>query len=368
MKAWVAGLAVLAAVPVLLASNGCDDAYRIDVPPAWESWSDQFDTQGFNNAVYCLAEHNGALYAGGVFTRAGDATVNCVARWDDGTWSALANGVRRHDCTTEYCAADVRALCSWQGLLVAAGRFTIAGGEPSLSIAAWDGTAWHAFEAGLHGNVEAVVSYRGDLIAGGDFTTTGAGDSVSSLAKWDGSRWVAFAGGVVGRVRALGAADDDLFVAGEFTRAEDGVDRLESYAHWNAHEWVLDSNPGTVNGLWPAAGTVLATGGLWWKRPESDLPVSMARWNGDSWVGISGWIGSVDAGCQVADRYFTMRWVDSGSYALFRHHGSQWERISPAVFGRIQTMIAFNGRVFIGGSFLNAGDTPSRFIARWDVP
>ena len=368
MNAWVAGLAAVAVACVLVTPTGCDDAYRIDFPPEWDPWSDQFDSQGFSNSVYCLAEHDGALYAGGVFTRAGEITVNGVARWEGGTWSALANGVRRHDCTIEFCVADVRTLCSWQGMLVAAGRFTIAGGEPSLSIAAWDGTVWHAFGAGLHGNVEAVVSYQGDLIAGGNFTTTGTGEPVSSLAKWDGSRWVAFEGGVMGHVRALGVADNDLFVAGTFSRAHEGDVLVESYAHWNAQEWVLETDIGNVQGLWPAAGGLVATGGLWWDREDGDAPVSMARWNGDAWEAIPGWIGTVDAGCELDGRYFTMRWVDSGSYALFRNSGSGWERISPAILGRIQTMTGFGGRVFIGGSFVTAGGTPSRFIARWDVP
>jgi hypothetical protein len=64
--------------------------------------------------------HDGSLIAGGSFTSAGGVNASCIARWDGGR---LAPAGRR-DGPARRCARGV------QRQLVAAGRFTLAGGAP----------------------------------------------------------------------------------------------------------------------------------------------------------------------------------------------------------------------------------------------
>jgi len=58
------------------------------------------------------------------------------------------------------------------GDVIAAGRFTEAGGVSANYIASWNGTEWSPLGSGLDGNAySATVSPDGDLCVGGDFTS-----------------------------------------------------------------------------------------------------------------------------------------------------------------------------------------------------
>ena len=49
---------------------------------------------GMDGQVDALAfDSSGNLYAGGAFATAGGTSVNCVAKWDGSSWSALGSGV-----------------------------------------------------------------------------------------------------------------------------------------------------------------------------------------------------------------------------------------------------------------------------------
>jgi hypothetical protein len=54
--------------------------------------------------------------------------------------------------------------------LIAGGQFATAGGAPASNIARWDGSGWSALGAGTDGQVLALASQGGQLIAGGTFT------------------------------------------------------------------------------------------------------------------------------------------------------------------------------------------------------
>jgi trimeric autotransporter adhesin len=148
---------------------------------------------GPDHSVNALLVHDDgsgrALYAGGFFTHVDAIAANRVARWNGSAWSALSgpsgNGV---DDT-------VWALASYDDgdgpALYAAGLFTQAGGAPVERIARWDGSAWSSLPdpsgLGLNGQAFALRSYDDGsgpaLWVGGGFST--AGDKISShVARW----------------------------------------------------------------------------------------------------------------------------------------------------------------------------------------
>jgi hypothetical protein len=71
------------------------------------------------------------------------------------------------------------------GKLIAAGRFTVAGGVAARSIASWDGSTWSALGSGMNPNADVralAVLPNGDLIAGGFFTSAG-GAAANYIAR-----------------------------------------------------------------------------------------------------------------------------------------------------------------------------------------
>jgi hypothetical protein len=69
------------------------------------------------------------------------------------------------------------------GDVYAGGVFTRAGGAEANHIAKWNGTGWSSLGSGLNGNVYAIAVSGRDLYAGGIFTRAG-GKSSSYIACW----------------------------------------------------------------------------------------------------------------------------------------------------------------------------------------
>ena len=117
-----------------------------------------------------LAVDGTDLYVGGIFTKAGGVSANCIAKWDGNTWSALGSGLG--GAYPEYPCVYALALVGTN--LYAGGRFTTAGGLPANFIAKWDGIAWSALRSGLDMYVYALANDgAGHLFVGGYFTQAG---------------------------------------------------------------------------------------------------------------------------------------------------------------------------------------------------
>jgi hypothetical protein len=351
-----------------VAAGGCEDAFLVGVPAdPHRRWWGGFASQGLSNQAYALVEHDGAMYAGGRFLRAGDTTVNGVARWDGSTWRPLANGVRRHDCTSEVCTATVQALASWNGSLVAAGRFTVAGGAPSLSVARWDGMRWHALGAGLNGDVHALAVYRGALVAAGDFVTSGDGTPIPYLATWVDGAWVPLGGGTGGTVYALAVIGGDLIAGGAFETA--GAVAARRLARWDGSGWAAMAQTGEVGevrGLMTAGDVLIAAGRITVLEDGGWYSAAIARWDGDSWSRLGYTVGDAHAVCQYRGSLVAAVRVSLMRSALYRLEGERWAPVSSVVDGEIRALQPHAGHLYLVGTFTEAGNRRSPFIARWD--
>jgi hypothetical protein len=76
------------------------------------------------------------LYAGGEFATAGGINATRVARWDGTSWSALGSGIEGPDYATVWALA-----LDGQRNLYAGGLFTKAGNKGSSNFAVWHGDA-----------------------------------------------------------------------------------------------------------------------------------------------------------------------------------------------------------------------------------
>ncbi len=138
--------------------------------------------KGVNGQVNALAVGtDGTLYAGGEFSAAGNVDVSNLAAWNGSRWSALGAGPK----------GVVFGLAAGENGLFAAGGFSRAGTSVVQTIARWDGAEWSNLGSGLTldgvpGSTASSFSVAldgNDLFVGGRFTTAG-GDPSLNIAHW----------------------------------------------------------------------------------------------------------------------------------------------------------------------------------------
>ena len=106
---------------------------EIGAPAYAADWDPRFELPAISGDVYAVSEFQGELLVAGFFSSIGHKDFNSIARWDDGAWSPLgispADGVT-NESQWEQHPGIVHELLAWNGLLVAAGAFDHAGGNP----------------------------------------------------------------------------------------------------------------------------------------------------------------------------------------------------------------------------------------------
>ncbi len=129
------------------------------------------------NALATLG--NGDLIVGGRFVTAGGVSANSIARWDGSTWSPFGAGLG-----LAILPGRVRGLAVMpDGDLLACGDFATTGSSTLANLARWNGSTWSTLGAGQDKPASSmVVGPRGDVLLGGDFLKAGNGGLSPSLA------------------------------------------------------------------------------------------------------------------------------------------------------------------------------------------
>jgi len=215
--------------------------------------------------VYGLTVFDGRLIACGSFLAAGGVTVNYIAAWDGGSWSALGTGMN----------GPVGSLAIYDGRLVAGGSFTVAGGVAANNVAAWDGSTWSPLGEGVNNASGNMTLYQGRLVVCGPFTASG-GTALNHIAFWDGTSWSPIGSGFNGTVSAVTVRCGQLVAAGYFTQS--GGTTVNRVASWDGSSW-SPFGSGVNNEVW--AATVyqgnLVLGG--WITTAGSTPVNrIAQW------------------------------------------------------------------------------------------
>ena len=116
-----------------------------------------------------------------------------VARWNGSAWSALganaAGTLGWLPTSTLITSLLVCQTCA-SGTVYVGGTFQNADGNPLAdNVAAFDGTQWLSVGSNgvgngpLMGNITALASYAGQIVAGGNFTSAGTDPQASSIAR-----------------------------------------------------------------------------------------------------------------------------------------------------------------------------------------
>jgi len=296
-----------------------------------------------------------ALYVGGNFLLAGSTQANAVAKWDGNEWTAVGDGLTRSSglaaAFTMAVFDDGSGPALWVG-----GSFDMAGGQPAVNIAKWDGHSW--LNAGdSDGTVNTLFVWddgTGEaLYAGGNILVIG-NEAANGIAKRVGQRWSPLGGGVVGglgRVNAIAAYDDgngeELYAGGRFDFA--GGVAADNIAKWDGTSWSRI----------PFGGATLSGGSMF------SVPVSVMATYDDGVNGEGLYVGgSMDGagGLQVNQ--------------IARLDGTGWSDVGGGVAnpGSVPTVSAmivhddgagFGETLFVGGGFVQAGAQTAGSIARW---
>jgi WD40 repeat protein len=320
---------------------------------------------------------NSDVVAGGAFTIAGNVFANGIARWNGSAWAPLGAGVTG---TATGAGASVNSLTVLpNGDLVAAGRFTTAGGVSANNIARWDGTAWFPLGTGLqpapgpfqYAWAQAVACLpNGDVLAGGTFATGGG-----VVARWDGTQWSSLGTGWYTRVNTILVLPNGDVLAGG-----DNGSYGYNIARWNGVSWAnlgagttgspfwVSSLSELPNGDVVAAGSFSVVGGV--------LAANIARWDGAAWSAMAVDHSIPDSGISaaaflpngdlVAGGYF--RFVGAAlANGIARRVGVNWVPMGTGMpnYGVAAVVVLPNGDVIAGGTFTSAGGVPANNIARW---
>ncbi len=294
-----------------------------------------------------------ALYAGGDFLTAGGVSVNCIAKWDGAAWSALRDGTHQVAGTS----GEVSALAVYDDghgpALYVGGIFTSAGGIGAQRIAKWDGTNFSPLGGGVTGFPVAFVrslTVFNDgtgpvLYAAGMFTGPG-----SNIAKWDGSVWSVPGTGTTSVVNALAVFNGALYAGGNFLSAG-GESNARRIARWDGSTWsalgtgLCDEPVNALTVFDDGTGLALYAAGRFTEADGVEMR-RIARWDGATWSGL---------GAGIRDDDSDPCWCSPSCNC-------------PPREAIVYDLAPFDGALYVGGDFINAGCVPSKRIAKWACP
>jgi hypothetical protein len=374
-------------------------------PTCTPDWIPTFGGSGSPNGdVQALLEFDDgsgpALYVAGLFTSVGNLTVNHIARWKGGVWSALGSGL------DDWCLA-LGAFDDGSGpALYAAGYFLNAGGQPAAGVAKWNGSSWSALGTGLSGSFigpdsVGVALHAFDdgsgpaLFVGGNFTSAG-GVTSNGIARWNGATWSALGSGLDSGVGALEVFDDGsgaaLYVGGDFTHA-DGMS-ASRIARWNGSAWSALGSGITGTNAYVGAMTVYSVAGVpalyaggFFASAGGVASGGLARWDGAQWHAAGDAIMGNSPEDFSPGAIYALKVFDAGSgptlYAggrftyldgthasrIAKTTGGLWQALSSGADQDVYALETHdNGwgeALYVGGHFGGAGGVATGTLARW---
>ncbi len=336
---------------------------------------------GVDGPVHSILVHQGGIYIGGNFTKAGGQPAGGVAFWNGVAWNSMLGGVDGAVYALESIGPDV----------FVGGAFARAGNRQLNSVAKWTGSLWLPLDDGrfngVSGAVFALKANSRDLFVGGSFSHTQFTPTFFSrqgIARWNGSTWNSLgpegALGVTGEVHSLALANEKLYLGGTFNRAGNvsasGVAAWDSRSGFSALGTATNNGvSGTVYALTTAGSEIIVAGefGL-----AAGLPVgNLARWNGQAWSRIKTTndaneavlsLLNVNESLYVGGRFSLLETTPVSYIGAFV--GSEWIALGRnrglGVNGSVNDLLVLDGQLYVTGDFAAAGGQQVNNIARWN--
>ncbi|MFZ1683676.1 MAG: T9SS type A sorting domain-containing protein [Candidatus Zixiibacteriota bacterium] len=291
--------------------------------------------QGVDGTITCAVEFNGMLVVAGDFSVAGNVFANNIAAWNGTSWSALGDGFNH----------GVTALAVYGNTLVASGNFTGSGNSSLNHIASWNGSNWSSLGSGLASSATALIEYHGRLIVSGDF----AGNSIGEVEAWNGTSWSSLGSGRWTAqfddavVRTMAVYGGKLYVGGTFDTADSHP--ANNIAVWNDTVWTTlgAGFDGQVTSLTVYNSTLVAVGAF---ETANGVPaMSVAGYNGSTWSPFGSGLNSFP----ILVASFDGSLIAFGYYiGVQKWNGTSWITIAPSTGTSISTVCVYNNQL-IGG-------------------
>lgn len=295
------------------------------------AWEDVFNDMrnGTNSVIHALLpSSDGLLYAGGGWTFAGDENSPGLAAWNGAEWESCGRGLQPH--------GSVYSLYQQGNRICFTGWFQSVDGTYLNNVAYWDTGARKLFSIGE--GIDAGDYAMGPLAAdeyniyvSGVFTEV-EGVQSRKIICWNGNNWQTMQGGLSGGQERVGAMrmgpDGKLYVGGSFTKA--GDINVQYIAVWNPRlerwEGLNGGTNGTVNAI--------------------------AFEGRDMYVG---------------GNFSTAGGILSGPIAKYNIDSGEWSRLDSTIFGQVLCILPRGDEIYIGGRFAQAGDTAASGITKYSL-
>jgi hypothetical protein len=316
------------------------------------------------------------LVVGGNFSRMGATTMWCLGAFDGASSAPIG----------DRFAPTVYSL----------GEYVPPGGDPNApdlivgsawssfngslaAITRWDGTAWHDMP-GLHHSsgwgltIYSMVTFQSDLWVAGIIDSVN-GAPAHHMALWNGAQWDAVPHGlfVKGQLHIHG---DDLYAGGIWT-GDLGLQSPAGIARRTADTWSLvgTNYPPECISLATYQGLLIC--GSW----REHLTPNIFAWDGLTWSVIGGGTNGSVRSLAVFDPdgpsplpellilgggFTTAGGQQARGIAAW--DGNAWLTMGAGVNGRPESMAIFDGHLYIGGRFTQAGGIVQPYLARWGCP
>ncbi len=339
------------------------------------AWATDTAAPGLGGRVFSFGSWRGEAYAGGYPFAAKDGEIACLARWDGTRWRAVGTGVDLVGGWAPFATPTVRSMCEFNGSLIVAGTFDLAGGQPRNNIARWNGTTFDALGQGLEqiawdADIRALAVFQNELYATGTFDLAG-GQPANGIARWNGTAWAplgvglgGFGAGQPGYGESLLVVGTELLVGGDFFYAN-GVP-AQGIARWDGTTFrpMGAGFDGSVSALAEYGGRVIAGGPFSF---SGTTPIyGIASWNGVAWQAMPGGPTSTIKALRTVGNvlYAGGTFTSLGPYVA-RFDGTSWTSVGgvAGVFsGSIPTTVLALGvhgtDLLVGGEFTRAGQPP----------
>jgi hypothetical protein len=325
--------------------------------------------------------------------------------WDGIRWTTLAEvpirrspQPRRSGSASSIAPPRLLAVASYAGEIVIGGSFDHVGDVPATSVAAWNGSQWHALGDGLSSPLASECAevgffaiYAGSLVAAGSFSGPDDSYPLRNIASWNGDRWLDLDTGLPGAVRGLAVHDGYLYASGDFAPVDTPfVNSLDRLARWSGGRWkslkAILPPRFYVSNVFASFRGLIVTGrfadrsGPW--IIIGDFATVALLWDGSAWATLgadvrNGFISRVSqfGATLVAGGSFSS--IDEGAAnGLAFFESDRWRGAVPGrsldapddghgFRGEAITFLQDGNDLVVGGRFEFAGERQAGGIARW---
>lgn len=387
------------------------------------SWRSIGIMSGGQHLALAIEKRDSIWYLGGVFDSVDGTLMNNIATWDGVRWSPMGAGLPQGAVQTMafyknelYVGGwptqeNTTFIRKWNGsewidlaapfnsvgfevtnVLLSDGNYLYAGGDFSLdgaNVARWDGTQWEAVGTrlidGSQDSVLSLASYNGELYAVVNLTVN-LNRSIGSIWKWNGNVWTklsaTFRGG---GPTSLLVWNDSLYVNGSFTNINSQTARgLVRY-----QDEIFQPLPGIASPARPqGTPNAIYFAGQFSYLANSDsgtdwlLASGVGLWDGTAYDNIyspefSNGVGLVPSTfAHLGDKLYVggtfLAAGDASANSIAAWDGRAWSGLGSGIQNRTSTVTRVNAiqplgnDLFVGGLFTHAGGQPANNVAIWD--